>query len=116
MYEEHCRGFNFVGLAIQRDIKLLFRQNIVIGQTNLPFGKICINLPRRTPQAICNLTVPTPGPCPRRAVLCALRAVGLKGRTVEIRKSGSRYYGKTNRGEYVSEKESVQKGYRPANG
>ena len=58
MYEEHCRGFNFVGLAIQRDIKLLFRQNIVIAHTNLPFGKICINLPRRTPQAICSLTVP----------------------------------------------------------
>jgi hypothetical protein len=72
MYEEHCRGFNFVGLAIQRDIKLLFRQNIVIAHTNLPFGKICINLPRRTPQAICNLTVPTLAPYPRHAAVGAL--------------------------------------------
>jgi hypothetical protein len=31
-------------------------------------------------------------------------------------KPGSRYYGKTKRGEYMSEKEAVQKGYRPANG
>jgi hypothetical protein len=29
---------------------------------------------------------------------------------------GSRYYGKTKRGEYMSEKEAVQKGYLPANG
>ena len=31
-------------------------------------------------------------------------------------KPASRYYGKTKRGEYMSEKEAVQKGYRPANG
>jgi hypothetical protein len=31
-------------------------------------------------------------------------------------KPGSLYYGKTKRGEYISEKEAVQKGYRPANG
>ena len=31
-------------------------------------------------------------------------------------KPGSRYYGKTKRGEYMAEKEAVQKGYRPANG
>jgi hypothetical protein len=31
-------------------------------------------------------------------------------------KSGSRYYGKTKRGEFMSEEEAVQKGYRPANG
>jgi hypothetical protein len=31
-------------------------------------------------------------------------------------KPGSRYYGKTKQGEYMSEKEVVQKGYRPANG
>ena len=30
-------------------------------------------------------------------------------------KPGSRYYGKTKQGEYMSEKEAVQKGYRPAN-
>jgi hypothetical protein len=30
-------------------------------------------------------------------------------------KLGSRYYGKTKQGEYMSEKEAVQKGYRPAN-
>jgi hypothetical protein len=29
---------------------------------------------------------------------------------------GSRYYGKTKQGEYLSEKEAVQNGYRPANG
>jgi len=29
---------------------------------------------------------------------------------------GSRYYGMTKQGEYMSEKEAVQKGYRPANG
>ena len=28
-------------------------------------------------------------------------------------KPGSRYYGKTKQGEYLSEKEAVQKGYRP---
>jgi hypothetical protein len=31
-------------------------------------------------------------------------------------KPGSRYYGKTKQGEYMSEKEAVQKGCRPANG
>jgi hypothetical protein len=31
-------------------------------------------------------------------------------------KPGSRYYGKTKQGEYLSEKEAVQKGYLPANG
>jgi hypothetical protein len=31
-------------------------------------------------------------------------------------KNGSRYYGKTKQGEYLSEEEAVQKGYRPANG
>jgi hypothetical protein len=31
-------------------------------------------------------------------------------------KPGSLYYGKTKRGEYISEKEAIQKGYRPANG
>jgi hypothetical protein len=31
-------------------------------------------------------------------------------------KPGSRFYGKTKQGEYISEKEAVQKGYRPANG
>jgi hypothetical protein len=31
-------------------------------------------------------------------------------------KPGSLYYGKTKRGEYISEKDAVQKGYPPANG
>ena len=31
-------------------------------------------------------------------------------------KPGSRYYTKTKQGEYLSEKEAVQKGYLPANG
>ena len=31
-------------------------------------------------------------------------------------KPGSRYYGKTKQGEYMSEKEAIQKGYLPANG
>jgi hypothetical protein len=31
-------------------------------------------------------------------------------------KPGSRYFGKTKQGEYMSEKEAVQNGYRPANG
>jgi hypothetical protein len=31
-------------------------------------------------------------------------------------KPGSRYYGKTKQGEYMSKNEAVQKGYRPANG
>ena len=31
-------------------------------------------------------------------------------------KPGSHYFGKTKQGEYMSEKEAVQKGYRPANG
>jgi hypothetical protein len=34
----------------------------------------------------------------------------------EVLETGSRYYGKTKRGEYMSEKEAVQKGYLPANG
>ena len=31
-------------------------------------------------------------------------------------KPGSRYYGKTKRGEYMSESEAIQIGYLPANG
>jgi hypothetical protein len=31
-------------------------------------------------------------------------------------KPGSRYYGKTSRGEFMTENEAIQKGYRPANG
>jgi hypothetical protein len=31
-------------------------------------------------------------------------------------KPGSHYFGKTKQGEYLSEEEAVQKGYRPANG
>src|SRR5271166_5481246 len=31
-------------------------------------------------------------------------------------KPGSRYFSKTKQGEYTSEREAVQKGYRPANG
>ena len=31
-------------------------------------------------------------------------------------KPGSHYYGKTKQGQYMIEKEAIQKGYRPANG
>jgi hypothetical protein len=31
-------------------------------------------------------------------------------------KPGSRYYGATKQGEFMTEKEAIQKGYRPANG
>jgi hypothetical protein len=31
-------------------------------------------------------------------------------------KPGSRFYGKTKKGEYMSEQEAIQKGYQPANG
>jgi len=42
--------------------------------------------------------------------------VWINTRSGKYWKSGSRYYGKTKQGEYMSEKEAVQKGYRPANG
>jgi hypothetical protein len=42
--------------------------------------------------------------------------VWLNTRSGKYWKPGSRYYGKTKQGEYMSEKEAVQKGYRSANG
>jgi hypothetical protein len=42
--------------------------------------------------------------------------VWVNARSGKYWKPGSSYYGKTKRGEYMSEKEAVQKGYRPANG
>jgi hypothetical protein len=83
MYEEYRRGFNLVGLAINRDIEVLFRQKIVIGHTNLPFRKICINVPRPTPQAIFNSRNPLLHPplahCYGREPACDPNPVALIG-------------------------------------
>ena len=55
-----------------------------------------------------------------RSVLRGLRRLPAKvwvnTKSGKYWKPGSRYYGKTKQGEYMSEKEAVQKGYRPANG
>jgi len=42
--------------------------------------------------------------------------VWVNSKSMKYWKPGSRYYSKTKQGEYMSEKEAVQKGYRPANG
>jgi hypothetical protein len=42
--------------------------------------------------------------------------VWVNTRSGKFWKPGSRFYGKTKQGEYLSEKEAIQKGYRPANG
>jgi len=42
--------------------------------------------------------------------------VWVNTRSGKFWKPGSRFYGKTKQGEYMSEKEAIQKGYRPANG
>ena len=42
--------------------------------------------------------------------------VGSTPRSGKYWKPGSRSYGKTKQGQYMSEEEAVQKGYRPANG
>jgi hypothetical protein len=61
---------------------------------------------------------PVPQPNPLRAWVAAETSgqVWVNTKSGKYWKSGSRYYGETKRGEYMSEKEAVQKGYRPANG
>jgi len=61
---------------------------------------------------------PVPKPTPLRAPEAADRAgqVWVNTRSGKYWRPGSRYYGMTKQGEYMSENEAVQKGYRPANG
>ncbi len=61
---------------------------------------------------------PLPKPTPLRVPEAADTAgqVWVNTRSGKYWKPGSRYYGMTKQGEYMTEKEAVQKGYRPANG
>jgi hypothetical protein len=65
----------------------------------------------------------SPNPPVSRVVSSAAAATPLNAGDVWVNtrsgrywKPGSRYYGKTKQGEYLSEEEAVQKGYLPANG
>jgi hypothetical protein len=57
-------------------------------------------------------------PASRRASGLAATSgkVWVNTRSGKYWKPGSRYYGATKQGEFITEKEAVQKGYRPANG
>jgi hypothetical protein len=61
-------------------------------------------------------------PIPRSRVRRVPEAVNIAGqvwvntRSGKYWKPGSRYYGKTKQGQYMSEEEAIQKGYQPANG
>jgi hypothetical protein len=77
----------------------------------------CFKLDRRTPKA------PDPNsPSSRLATPTASEAplnpddVWVNTKSGKYWKPGSRYYGKTVRGEYMTEKDAVQKEYRAANG
>ncbi len=68
-------------------------------------------------------TYVSPNPAISRLVSPAAAGSPLNGNQVWVNtksgkywKPGSRYYGKAKQGEFMSEKEAVQKGYRPANG
>jgi hypothetical protein len=57
-------------------------------------------------------------PASRRASGLAATSgtVWVNTRSGKYWKPGSRYYGVTKQGEFMTEKEAIQKGYRPANG
>ena len=57
---------------------------------------------------------PTSGGVPEAADTAG--QVWVNTRSGKYWKPGSRYYRTTKQGQYMSEKEAVQKGYRPANG
>jgi hypothetical protein len=61
---------------------------------------------------------PIPGPTSDSVPEAADTAgqVWVNTRSGKYWKPGSRYYGTTKQGQYMSEEEAVQKGYRPANG
>jgi len=61
---------------------------------------------------------PAPKPTPLRDLEVAETSgqVWVNTKSGKYWRPGSRYYGKTVRGEFMSEKEAVQKEYRPANG
>jgi hypothetical protein len=61
---------------------------------------------------------PIQEPTSRRVPEAADKAgqVWVNTRSGKYWKPGSRSYGKTKQGQYMSEEEAVQKGYRPANG
>jgi hypothetical protein len=61
---------------------------------------------------------PIPEPTSRRVPKASdiTGQVWVNTRSGKYWKPGSRYYGKTKQGQYMSEEEAVQKGYLPANG
>jgi hypothetical protein len=69
-------------------------------------------------QRYVNPEPPVPKPAPVRDSEVAEKSgqVWVNTKSGNYWKPGSRYYGKTVRGEFMTEKEAVQKEYRPANG
>ena len=63
-----------------------------------------------------NPPVPKPTPLGVPEAADTAHQVWVNTRSGKYWRPGSRYYGMTKQGEYMSEKEAVQKGYRPANG
>jgi len=63
-----------------------------------------------------NPPVPKPTPLGVPEAADTADQVWVNTRSGKYWRPGSRYYGMTKQGEYMSEKEAVQKGYRPANG
>ena len=109
----HIRAFAF----------LLFLTQFVLAQEPTPI----VPDPKLTPgdtfdvtaQDVCvpGYNPPLPKPTPLRVPEAADTAgqVWVNTRSGKYWKPGSRYYGTTKQGQYMSKEEAVQKGYRPAN-